>query len=246
MVNLRARIQTLWLPTILTVDLKTKAFFILCQNGTISNLQISTSSGNSQFDEQALMAIRESVPFPQAPDNGLQIEIVFDNSCIDTRELARNQQIYRQNHPSVSFSRDRGPAAQPFSSQEFQAPSVPRSYTPYSPQQGQEDNVLAQRDAGTLYHRQPAERQISSQSTDQMGESEPVAQMKTLGQQDLAARVPVRIATFKGLTDEQKEDYLTWFDNWLRTPPEERFGFLLSELSSVNKPSTRVTRQIRK
>jgi hypothetical protein len=80
-------------------------------------------------------------------------------------------------------------------------------------------------------------------SRDPSGSNELSDQGSDSAQVSPVAAMPVGISQFKKLTDEQKNQYLRWFDEWLQTPPEERFKFLISATSGKDAPIARISRK---
>jgi TonB family protein len=59
--------------------IKALAYFVINKDGTIYDISIKDSSGNSEYDEGALDAIRRAAPFPEFPEDYMEdsVEVTF-------------------------------------------------------------------------------------------------------------------------------------------------------------------------
>lgn len=80
--ELQQKIKKNWNPQILNQDKIAIVIFDINKNGTISRIAIKQSSGNKEFDNNAIKAIKKSAPFAPLSDfyedNRLTIEFTFD------------------------------------------------------------------------------------------------------------------------------------------------------------------------
>lgn len=81
MIKLQRRIKSCWFPAKDTQSRRVKVLFKIHEDGTMSNLRISTSSGYVSADQTALEAINKAAPFahlPQYSPENVDIEFTFD------------------------------------------------------------------------------------------------------------------------------------------------------------------------
>ena len=68
--DLQDRIESNWtLPKEIKYEQVPVVSFVLYKNGKVSNIKLTTSSGNKQVDDLAVKAIEKSAPFKPIPKN---------------------------------------------------------------------------------------------------------------------------------------------------------------------------------
>lgn len=82
MKELQRTIKSNWKPTFSKDKKRAVAFFTIYKNGSLGEVKILKSSGDSTFDENALTAIKKTAPFHPLPRNfkgkSVDIEFTFD------------------------------------------------------------------------------------------------------------------------------------------------------------------------
>jgi TonB family protein len=73
----QARLKQFWFPPKSQNSLKTVVLFNVSQNGDISDLKISQSSGNNEEDQAAVKAVNDASPLLPLPDNRKSVAIAF-------------------------------------------------------------------------------------------------------------------------------------------------------------------------
>ncbi len=217
-------------------DLKTEVNFDLYENGTISAVHVTKSSGNAQYDREAMSAIEEGVPYQPCPVAVIRIDATFENKNLDRHELARNQQLYRQRHQSASVTRFASPV-----------PTFPPTERQTQPMPQNPGNFYSQPtpypNAGTFSRQDYSNLESKPEIEQPQDANDPSRrQIENAGSEIASAislfQTPIELPRYRGLTEEQQRNYLSWFSAWIRTPPMERFSFLFGNSNSGGSPGS--------
>jgi protein TonB len=89
--EVRKRVEAAWKPPAKSAGLQAVARFTLDRAGRVSDLKLVKSSGNRQFDESALQAVRANTPFPSLAlifkrSETREVEITFKRDALSVRE----------------------------------------------------------------------------------------------------------------------------------------------------------------
>jgi TonB family protein len=110
MKNVQEKLRTTWQPPDFMEEGHVTVFFKLTRQGRVLSAKIIESSGDDIYDESALEAIKESVPFGDFPEDSLReflsVKYSFDTIMIEEErmngyyELAKH---YTKNNPQLAL-----------------------------------------------------------------------------------------------------------------------------------------------
>lgn len=101
--RLETKIKSNWIIPPGKIDKKAVLVFDVDKNGGISNISLSTPSGDKEFDDTALAAVSESSPFEAFPanveNNTIKIKFTFNEDDIEASPILEqsNTLVLKQN-----------------------------------------------------------------------------------------------------------------------------------------------------
>ncbi|GEM_PF-4250815 len=204
-IKARKRIQGLWVPTQRAMP-QVKVLFLIERDGQLEDIRISQTSGDKEFDRQAMNAIFESAPFPPWPHQHLLIEANFDNHYQSAEEYADNKARVQQ------IAERREQRRQNTNSGYSQSAA-----SNYRNEQVQPDAQFATA---------PGEKTWTASDNRVIPLEEVVVEPTEPAQSGRSWSKPISYNQFKNITQDQQIDYLSWFKQWMTLPVEQRFAFL--------------------
>ena len=263
MIQLRQAIESRWVPRVTSTPRKTKVFLQLRRSGEVLQLSVEQPSGDPSFDDSAMQAIQDSVPFSALPSNAiglLDIDATFDSRFLDSQDLM-HRAILRQNN-SVG---NRYPSIRPVSGyQAARTEPLQSQYSDLSPagasaQQSEPLPDPSFRDRSGAQAATEASSLDSNTESDADFAKDPRFKYKDETASSASAnssKAPDSVPTgidFKFLTSRQKnnlsaeerESYEQDFQSWLQQPPEVRFGMKLINHATKSGGSKVMPRKVR-
>lgn len=222
-IGLRKRIEKRWIPNVLSPKRSAKVYIMILQDGTISRVEITASSGDATFDETVIRAVQDSHPLPQIPIEVLNIEATFDNRFM-------SHEIVQTNLQRMQLRMSRGTAT-PNAYHQYNQPiqhaftrNVPEMQSSFQqPRQHRDDHETEwSNESNNSEARAP---EVSPNPIELNGRSRYEGNERSEDNYPPDGNQfehPLNSAQFRQLSDDQKREYKSWLLNvWLKTPMAE-------------------------